>query len=102
MLINTINTARELRQEFISYDRDKYTYEAYQAIIEYFNEFDNIELDVIAICCDFNESSVDDIISDYSIYIENEDSKLDELMDYLGSATYAVETANNKILYISF
>ena len=43
-----------LREEFVSYDRDYYSNEGYQAILDYFDGFDdNIELDVISICCDF-------------------------------------------------
>jgi hypothetical protein len=97
MLKNTITTAYKLRNEFQSYDRDYYTFEAYEAIIEYFNMFDeDVELDVIAICCDFNESTTEEIRSNYNI---DEDI---EVLDYLNNNTYAIETEDNKILYIAF
>ena len=101
MLKTTINTATELQREFISYDRDYYTLEGYEEIINYFNDFD-VELDVIAICGDFNEESIDDIISNYLIEINKEDNKFEEVMDYLNNNTYAVETVDNNILYITF
>ena len=97
MIIKTIDTVSELQNEFISYDRDYYTYEGYQAILDYFEDFgDTYELDVIAICCDFNESTIEDIRNDYNI---DDDT---EVIDYLNDNTYAVETVDDNILYISF
>ena len=97
MIIKTIETARELQEEFIAYNRDYYSLEGYEAIIEYFDSIgENWELDVIAICGDFNEESEEYIRDCYNI---DEDI---EVMDYLQDNTYAVETVDNNILYIVF
>jgi hypothetical protein len=97
MLKNTITTAYELRNEFQSYDRDYYTFEGYEAIIEYFNMLDeDVELDVISICGDFNEDTAEEIRRNYSI---DEDI---EVLEYLNNNTYAIETEKDKILYIAF
>ena len=97
MIIKTIETANELRNEFITYDRDYYTFEAYEAMIQYLEEIgENYELDVIALCCDFNEDTIEEIRSNYGL--DNED----DVLEYLNYNTYAIETDEDKILYIAF
>jgi len=56
-------------------------------LYEYFEETDpDMELDVIAICCDFAEGSWQSIAADYSIEIdenENEDEQAEQVRQYL-------------------
>jgi uncharacterized Zn finger protein len=101
MLYNSINTARELRQNFISYDRDQFSYEAYELMLEYF-ENESLELDVIALCGFFSENTLDEIIDIYKIEIEDEENKLKEVLECLNSNTWAVKTSDNTILYTEF
>ena len=61
-----INTPSQLRERFVKMDRDYFSYNGYEALLEYFNDDDH-ELDVIDICCDFAEESIHDIIKDYDI-----------------------------------
>jgi len=97
MIIKTIETVSELRNEFIAYNRDHYTYEAYETMIQYFEEIgENYELDVIALCCDFNEDTIEEIRSNYGLDDE------DDVLEYLNYNTYAIETDEDKILYIAF
>jgi hypothetical protein len=103
VLYNSINTANQLKQEFISYNRDYYSYEACEAIVDYFYELDvNVELDIIGLCGDFNEDTLDEIINNYFIDIKEEEYKEEEVMNYLQDNTWAVKTTDNKILYIVF
>ena len=81
MLVKTILTADDLREEFISMNRDYYSYYGYEALIDLFEEYDNghpTELDVIAICCDFEESYPADIAEDYGIDLSDITSKYDQ------------------------
>lgn len=96
MLVIKIETANELRNEFIKYDRDNFSYEGYEAIINFFDNFEDTELDVIAIDCEFVEANEEDIRNDYNIE-EDED-----VMEYLEKNTYAVKLSNDKILYVAF
>jgi hypothetical protein len=97
MLKKTINTGYELLQEFQAYGRDYFTYEACEEIINYFDMFEeDVELDIIGLCCDFNESTIDDIRSDYNIDYDT------DVIEYLNENTYATQTVDNKILYIAF
>jgi hypothetical protein len=97
MIYETIDTAGQLRDRFVAYDRDYYSYDGYQAILDYFEDVgENYELDVIAICCDFTEADAATIRSAYSL---DDDADVEE---YLNENTWAVETAENTYLYISF
>lgn len=48
MLYKLINNPYELQTEFKKYNRDYYTITEYQAILDYFDEHNLIELDVIS------------------------------------------------------
>jgi hypothetical protein len=104
MLVKTIDTASELRQEFVKYDRDYYSFEFYKAVMDYFDDVSNepTELDVIAICCDFNEMTVNEIINDYNIEIEENEDKKEAVENYLSMNTWYQETEDNKFIFIAF
>jgi len=96
-------------EAFRAYDRmDNFSYEALNLLFEYFEEYEDstgqeIELDVIAICCDFNEDDTDDIIANYSIDVEglDDDEKLEAVRDYLQDNTQLVgETASGFVYQV--
>ena len=99
-------TNYELKEEFKKMDRDYYSLEGYQAILDLFEECDttNTELDVIGICCEFNEDTPEDIRENYDNVDEINEAgdDLDELMDALNYYTYAVLLDNGNILYQAF
>ena len=103
----------DLQNEFKAYDRDYFSLEGYQALLDLFEETDcgrTTDLDVIAICCDFNEYEPLDIVREYSnidsiASCEDEetgDIDVSELMEALNYYTWAVELDNGNILYQCF
>ena len=81
---------------FHAYKRyDQFGYTALQILFEYLEEMEygtseEIELDVIALCCDYSVDSVADIASNYDIDLsecEDDDSKRDVVMEYLNDNT---------------
>lgn len=50
----------------------------------------NIEMDVIALCCEYSEDSITDIINNYDIDLSDEsyDSKEEIVIEYLQDNTY--------------
>jgi hypothetical protein len=101
-IIQTIDNKYDLQREFKEYDRDYYSLEAYEAMIDLFESMgDNWELDVIALCCDFTEADIDDIRSDYDLSIE-EYPDSEDILNYLNYRTYAVELDNGNIFYQAF
>lgn len=110
-LVKTLD-AYDLQREFSAMDRDYYSLEGYQALLDLFEECDcgtNTDLDVIAICCDFNEEDPEDIVDNYDNLEEIADCRdedgdidVDALIDALNYYTWAVKLDNGSILYQAF
>ena len=94
---------RDFISEFRAYGRtDNFTSEALEIIFNHLNESgDTIEMDVIAICCEFTEQSCADVLELNSECIEtNDDMDNEELADaardYLNDNSFIVgEYENN-------
>ena len=81
---------------FHAYKRyDQFGYTALQILFEYLEELESgtseeIELDVIALCCDYSVDSVADIASNYSIDLsecEDDEERKFAVLDYLQDNT---------------
>jgi hypothetical protein len=59
----TISHASQFRDAFKSAGRaDNFSYDAFELLFDYFEDIDpDMELDVIAICCDYSEDTPEDI-----------------------------------------
>ena len=102
-----IDTASKFRDAFHQAGRGKqFSYEALGLLFEFFEDMaESVELDVIAICCDYAEESVDDIISSYSISIEEgatDDDKMNIALDYLQDHTLVVGATDHGLIYQQF
>lgn len=93
---------------FRAYNRDNnFSYTGKRALFEYLENYEDdtgetVELDVIALCCEYSEDDVDDIIRDYDIAIDDDD-KLRQVLDYLNDRTMVVgETEPGSILFALF
>ena len=105
------NTA--FHDAFINYGRtDNFSYEARDMLFDYFESIESdtgeeIELDVIAICCEYTEDSLEDVIANYSIDVsECEDDEASQLVivtDYLNDNTSLIGvTSDNTFVYLAF
>lgn len=125
----TINFS-QFHDAFQSIRPDNFSYEGLRVLYDWFvdqeyNDQDGItcneiELDVIAICCDFNESTTDEIIEDYSLESDfrlerRKDSPLltdwriygdretEELINYLNDQTMVCgQTDQGTIVYMAY
>jgi len=85
MIVNTIDQ-NDFRQAFINYGRgDQFSYEGLNALFDYLEELsedigESIELDVIALCCEFSE--YEDLEEIKGIYFSTTLDSLDDLRDY--------------------
>ena len=95
----------QFRDAFMSIRPDNFSYEALEILFEYFEQLEDdigedIELDVIAICCDWTESTPNDIRQDYDLADIDDDSDLE---DYLAEQTQlAGITSTGNFVYMSF
>lgn len=77
------------REMFVNYDRNYYTYEAIETLLDWYDEIDeNTEFDVIGICCEWNEYgntpclTWKDFISDYGYLLDVEEWEEKNAMKY--------------------
>ena len=97
-------------EAFRAYDRlDNFSFEALDLLFSYFEEYEEstgeeIELDVIAICCDFIEADTDDIIAEYRLDVEglDDDEKLEAVRDYLNDNTTLIGETASGFVYSVF
>lgn len=99
--------------QFVAYGRaDNFSSAGLSALFEYLEEMEQDvgeeqELDVIALCCDFTESSVTEIIGDYGFdfpdCVEMED-QFDTVLEYLENETLVIysDKDSGTILYQNF
>ena len=88
MLVKTISF-NDFLEEFKRYGREgQFTYEGKKALYDYLNDLSEdigeaIELDIIAICCDYTEySNLEEFNNDYSYTIGDNVDCIDDLRDY--------------------
>ena len=81
---------------FHAYKRyDQFGYSALETLFEYLEEYEDstgeeLELDVIALCCDYSVDSVADIASNYDIDLsecEDDEERKSAVLDYLQDNT---------------
>lgn len=111
----TINV-NDLCNEFKDYGRDYYSYEGYEALLDYYDEIDpDMELDVIAICGDCTEygkgaaCSISDMIADYGCLINDDieddiprEDYIEELVEALEERTTVLKLDNGNYIVFTF
>ena len=97
---------------FRAHDRyDQFGYEALKVLFDHLEEYEQdtgeeMELDVIALCCDYSVDSVDDIAEERGIDLNGEtdpDVRFELVMDYLncnGAGACGI-TPSGQIVYCS-
>jgi Zn finger protein HypA/HybF involved in hydrogenase expression len=94
----TVNNS-DFHNAFNHMDRGtQFSYEALNLIYEYLEQYEDstgeeVELDVIAICCEYSESDYEEVASSYSIDldgIDTEEEKIEAVRHYLEDNTSLV------------
>lgn len=111
----TLKSGYDLQEQFAAMNRDYFSIDGYDALLEYYDEIDPaIELDVIAICCEATEYSnsslydFQDLINDYcqyydmDNYCEDNDIKLEDVDedDYIHKLIEKLEE-NTTVLHLN-
>ena len=110
-MIQTVNNS-DFHNAFHRMDRgSQFSYEALNLIYEYLEQFEEqtgeqIELDVISICCDYSEELWQDIAKSYDIDLsdwETDEDRQQAVIDYLNEHTqYLGITDSGSIVYQQF
>lgn len=93
-------------REFSEYGReDNFSYYGLKALYEYLSDISEevpYELDVIAICCEYSEYSLEDAVSTYSYLIEEKDiDNMDEMVDILSDHTTVLRTDRQDTIVVA-
>lgn len=82
---------------------DNFSYAGKRALFDFLEEVaPDCELDVIALCCEYNEQDLDGIISDYNIDVSDDDEKADIVEQYLQDNTCLVARLGTDFVYAAF
>jgi hypothetical protein len=103
----TISHTSQFRDAFRQVDRHgQFSYEALNMLYEYFEDVDpDMELDVIAICCDYCEETPEEIANNYwdrDSVPDDEDELRDQVRDYLEANTTIVGETPSGFVYANF
>lgn len=92
MKVTTMKTTINLfdfQRAFLELRPDNFTREALELLYEYFEEIeestgDDLEIDVIGVCCEFYEDTIEDVIAAYSYKVDvNNDDIKGQVLDFL-------------------
>jgi hypothetical protein len=102
----TINQSQFI-DEFHMVGRGKqFSFDALELLYDFLEEYNpDMELDVVAICCEFEESTIEEIAENYSIPIAGLTSrgKKEAIFEFLDNHTIVVgETDKGTIVYQQF
>ena len=87
--------------------KDQFSYEGLSVLFDYLEDYEEqtgeeIELDVVALCCDYYENDWADIADDYGIEYENDTDGLDAVRDYLHDNTTVLGETSSGFVYACF
>jgi hypothetical protein len=105
-MIQTINVS-DFRDAFRAYGRhEQFSYEGLGALFDYLEDAaPSYELDVIALCCDYSEDTVEQIAEAYGLELppnETEEEHQAAARDYLDDRTQIVAELDGRFLYSQF
>lgn len=100
----------DFRHAFNSIRPDNFSREALEQLFDYFEAYERdtgeeIELDVIAICCDYTAQNYKDIAEAYGIDLDDQDSEEDQckqVKDFLEVETIVIGETDFEIVYQNF
>ncbi len=109
-ITQTVNSYH-FERAFVNAGRgNQFSYDALQALYEYLESLsddlgEDIELDVIALCCEWQESTIAEIIDQYDIDVTDcldDDDRKEIVVKYLEDNTTMIDLDNDSILFIQF
>lgn len=103
-------TFNDFCDAFRAYDRyDSFGYAGLRVIFDYLEDYEDqtgeeIELDVIAICCDYNMMAIEDIVKEYRIDVSDvDDDDVEEfVLDYLNDHTLVLGRCADGLVFQCF
>ena len=111
-IVQSINNVYQFREAFRLAGRmDQFSYEGLEVLFDYLDELSEdigepIELDVVALCCEYYECSIEEIIANYDIDVSDADGDEDEIKsiveEYLQYYTSVCGEVSGGFIYAAF
>ena len=112
-IVQSINSVHQFREAFRLVGRmDQFSYEGLEVLFEYLDNLSEeigepIELDPIALCCDYYESSIEELIDNYNIDLsevdeDDPDSIVEVVREYLEDNTSVCGEVDGGFVYAAF
>ena len=112
-IVQSINSVYQFREAFRLAGRmDQFSYEGLEVLFDYLDELSEdtgepIELDVVALCCDYYESSIEELIDNYNIDLsevdeDDPDSIIEVVREYLEDNTSVCGQVSGGFIYAAF
>jgi hypothetical protein len=101
----------DFERAFVDADRkDQFSYEALGLLFDYFESYEEetgqeIELDVIAICCEYTEDTAEGIANNYwdrDSVPDDEEELRDQVREYLEANTTLIGETSTGFVYLAF
>lgn len=111
-IVQSINNVSQFREAFRLAGRmDQFSYEGLEVLFDYLDNLsedtgETIELDVVALCCDYYESSIQELIDNYNIDVSQVDGDENEIKaiveEYLQDSTSICGEVSDGFVYAAF
>ena len=99
----------DFRDAFHRADRqDNFSYDGLRVLFECLEEYEDstgseVELEVVALCCEYCEETPEDVAKNYGIKLEDDGNELNNVLDYLYDYTLVCGvTKDGFIVYQAF
>ena len=111
-IVQSINNVYQFREAFRLAGRmDQFSYEGLEVLFDYLENLsedtgESIELDVVALCCEYYESTIQEIIDNYKIDVSDADGDEETIAeivkDYISDNTAYVGETEGGLIYAAF
>ena len=110
-IVQSINNVYQFREAFRLAGRgDQFSHEGLEVLFDYLDNLSEdigepIELDVVALCCDYYEASIDEIVENYNLDLSEYDDGNDALQyvrDWLNDNTSVCGEVSDGFVYAAF
>ena len=112
-IVQSINNVHQFREAFRLAGRmDQFSYEGLEVLFDYLDNLsedtgETIELDPVALCCEYYESSIEELIDNYNIDLsevdeDDPDSIIEVVREYLEDNTSVCGEVDDGFVYAAF
>ena len=111
-IVQSINSVYQFREAFRLAGRiDQFSYEGLEVLFDYLDNLSEdigepIELDVVALCCEYYEASIQELIEQYNIDVSEADGDEDKIKaiveEYLQDNTSICGEVSDGFVYAAF